>query len=463
MTVTLEPSYWQVEAIRHLLRTPEGGLLMDPGTRKTSCVLSAFHLLRKKKLADKMLVLAPLRACYSVWPAEVEKWNFPFKVSVLHGNKKEQALDEDADIYIMNYDGLAWLAEPGRFKRLLAHGRRWWLVPDEATKLKHTNTKRFKLLRPLLPRFERRTVLTGTPAPNGLMDLFGQVYVSDLGARLGRFITHYRREFFYPTGYGGYDWALQDGAKERIYARLDGLFYRVSDDVLGLPGRNEVPVWLELNPKTRKLYDSFEEEFIVELGRRTLTAANAGVLSTKLRQITGGALYDNDKRTVQVHEDKVEALTDLVEQLQGNPLLVGYEYTHHAELIVKALKRMGLKNVPVVGSGMTAKASDAVFQAFNRGEVPVLLCQADAAAHSLNLQEACHHVAWYGMTWNLETYEQFMKRVDRSGQKHLVTVHHLLAKGTIDEVMWYTVRGSKRRTQNEFLKAVLDRYSKRSK
>lgn len=442
----------QVPAVAHLLRRPCGGLLMDPGTGKTLAVLAAYHALRKKKLVDKLIVFAPLNPLYETWPAEIAEWGFDFSIAMLHGSKKDEAIDKDADVYLINYDGIEWLAD--NIKRLLRHGKRWWAVFDESTKIKHTNTQRFKELKPLLPRFGRRSILTGTPIPNGYEDLFGQVYAVDLGEALGRFITQYRRDYFYPTGYGGYSYVLQEGAGAKIEKLLDGMFFRVDDSVLNLPPLHPVPKWVRLTPKAQRAYDSMKDEFVAELRSGLITAVNAGVKSGKLRQIANGFVYSKESdRFHKIHDEKIEAVEDLLEELQGSPLLVGYEFEADKERLALALeKRYRLEAI----DGNRARNKQR-FAAFNAGELDVLLCQTGAVAHGLNLQKRCWNVALFGLPWNLETYQQFIKRVHRKGQKHMVIAHHVMARGTIDETVW-SVLHQKDRRQAALLKALKRRY-----
>lgn len=415
--------------IAYFLSHPMSGAFADCGTGKTGQVLAAFHVLKKKGLIDRLLVVAPLNPIYQSWPGEITKWGFPYQMTVLHGHKKDKLLGEtDTDIYGINYDGLAWLKD--HIDRLLAKGDRWWLVLDESHRVKRTNTTRFKVLRPMLPRFHRRTILSGTPRPNGLMDLFGQVYCLDLGEALGRYITHFRRNYFYPSGYGGYDWIPQKDAEEKVYAKLKGMLIRVDEKVLDLPALNEVPVHVELPEEARKTYRELEREFVAELAEATIVAANAGVKSAKLRQVANGFLYDKTGAWHALHDEKINAIIELVEAL-NSPLLVGYEFEADAERLSKALG-----GVPIVKE-YTASKRPALFAEFNAGKLPVLLAQTGSVALGVNLQEACHHLAFFGLTWKLDDYIQFRKRVHRSGQKRSVTVHHIVAKNTIeDRVMW---------------------------
>lgn len=465
-TTTTEPTFvarpYQREGVAHLLRRPMGGLLQDPGTGKTAEVLAAFYVLKKKKLIDRLVVVAPLRPCYSVWPAEMVKWNFCFTYRILHGPKKDEALDSHSEISIVNYDGLRWLhTNWQRFKgRSRAHrAERVWLVLDESTKIKNRTTHRSGTLGELLRCFNRRSILTGTPVPNGLHDLFGQVYAVDLGEAFGQYITQYRRVYFDKVGYGGFKYIPQVGAAKRIYKKLDGLFYRVDDSVLKLPKLHRNLIFVELPDRARAMYKRLEAELVAKLGRTMLTVANAGVLSMKLRQVANGTLYDNHQKPHAVHDAKLDALVDLVEELNGNPLFVGYEFTSDAERLRRALKKIGV-DAPVIGGGMSPRKSDEIFTQFNKGTLPVLLCQSDATAHGLNLQEACHTIARFGITWNLETYLQFRKRVHRSGQKRSVIDHHLFTRNTIDDQIMLPVIDTKDATQHDFLVAIKRRYLK---
>ena len=441
----------QVEGIAHLLRRPASGIFGDPGTGKTLTTLSAFHLLKRKGIIDALIVLAPLNPTYEVWPLEVPKWHFPYEVAILHGPKKMQAALSGADIFVLNYDGLDWFVREAWPK--MRGTRRWWLVGDESTKYRKTNTIRFKRLKSMLNDFDRRTPLTGTPTPKSYLDLFGQVYMMDLGETLGKYITQYRREYFFQTGYGGYTWALQDKADKRIMDALGGSMYRVSDKVLGLKKPRYNDIWVTLPPNARATYEEFEREFITKIGRTKLTAVNAGVLSGKLRQLANGFVYDAKGKAHNVHDGKLEVVNDLVEQLQGSPLLLGYEFDHDGERLSKLL------DAPRVYGGTKRAEAKKLFAQFNDGTLPVLACQSAAAAHGLNLQQACHTVGYFGLPWDLETYIQFMRRVQRKGQTRRVTVHSFLARDTVDTLS-LEVLTAKNVRQDHFLAGIKRRYLK---
>lgn len=429
---------------------------MNPGLGKTGCVYAAFSLLKKYGHVKRLVVIAPLNPCYLVWPAENEKWHFGYSVAVAHGGKKDEALQSGADVIVINYDGLAWFSEQVRLGKFSLSDT--WLVLDESTKVKHTRTKRFRLLKNLLPLCRRRTILTGTPAPNGLIDLFGQLYCVDLGLRLGRFITHYRNRWFYPSGYGGYTWVPQEGAEKDIRRTIADVCLRFDDSEIKLPRYLPNTIEVKLPPKAQALYNELEREFIAALSSGVVLATNAAVLTSKLRQVANGGVIDHDRTTVHhVHDAKTEAVVDLVEQLSGNPLIVAYEFLHDRDRLLKAFGR----DTPWVGGGMTPKDKVAIFAKFNRGESPVLLCQSATVSHGLNLQEVCHTVCWHSLTWNLEDYIQLIKRVHRSGQLKRVTVHHVVAKGSIDERVMATL-GRKDKTQRALLDGLKQHYLRRA-
>jgi len=451
-----KPRSYQEDAVKLMIGQGALGLLLDPGLGKTSVSFAAFAILKSTGHVSKMLVIAPLRPAYLVWPKERNKWYefHTLKVHVLHGKGKDN-IPDDADIYVINPEGLEWLVKKG-LVRLLGLDM---LVVDESTKFKHTNTQRFKLLKVLLPAFKRRYILTGTPTPNGLMDLFGQIYLLDQGHALGRFITHYRREYFYESGYGGYEYRPKIDSLERITKRVAPLTLRLkAEDHLEMPDLIYSDIPIKLPPAARKLYNDMENTFVAALDSGEVAASNAAVASGKLRQIVNGALYSTDAlgdRDFKVlHTEKLDALEDMLEQLGGQPLLLLYEFDFEREMIQKKF------NCPALGGGVSMKKAAEIEAAFNRGEIPLLIGQPAAMGHGLNLQEACHHVLWYGLTWNLELYDQATRRVYRQGQQAgTVFVYRLVAEETIDEVVRDSLAG-KDRTQTVLMKE-LSTYRKR--
>jgi len=427
---TWTPHDYQLRAIKFLLSQGSGGLLLDPGLGKTAVALAAFKILKSKGMAPRgMLVIAPLRPCYDVWPSEIEKWaEFNgLTYAVMHGADKAKMLRIDADIHIINPEGLAWLFNP-----LAKHRKDWTILcVDESTKFKNSTTKRFKLMRKRFPTFARKWILTGTPMPLGLQDLFGQIFILDDGAALGRYITHFRTKFFYTEPWNPYQYFPKDGAFQEVIARIDPFVLRLAaKDYLEMPPVIQETIYVDLPEDARRKYNDIEQEFITELEAGTIVAANSAVAGGKCRQICNGALYINrEHEWEQIHTAKLEALGDLIEQLGGAPTLVMYEFNHDKARI---LGRYG-SDVPVLGGGTTAGRSHQYIQEFNDGKHPMMVCHPASMAHGLNLQEACHHVVWFGITWNLEHYDQSVARVYRQGQKFPVMVYHILARDTLDD------------------------------
>ena len=480
--VPWRPTPYMLRAVKFLVEHAAAGLLYDPGLRKTSITLAAIKFLKERRDLRRGLGLAPLRPCYLVWPEEARKWlDFSkLTVKVLHGPDKEDRLGEPADVTVVNFDGLAWLL---RAEWRVSGGRRslWWdkerwarlgfdtLVMDELSKLKHSGTRRHRILRQVLPTFQRRGGLTGSPASNSLLDLHGQAYCLDEGRALGRYVTHYRMRWFAPPFYGSRKWIIKPGAEEEIYARLRPLVRReAAEDHLELPPKLDNVVRVDLPPAARKVYDEMEDELVAALdGGEVVSAANAGAALTKCRQLAGGAVYTEDDAATnkpgraarthrgvrawrEVHAAKVEALTDLVDELQGQPVLVAYEFQHD---LVRLRAALG-EDTPAIGGGTSMGESADVARRWNAGEVPVLLVHPQAAGHGLNLQEAGAHVAWFTLTWDYELYDQLNRRLYRSGVKaRRVTIHHLVARGTVDEVVLAALR-RKARGQGALFEAL---------
>jgi SNF2 family DNA or RNA helicase len=451
------PEAYMLSAMRFMLERGSAGLFLDPGLRKTSITLAVAKTLKKRHGRFPFLVVAPLRVCQLVWPAERAKWRqfHGLSMEVLHGPKKGEALRRKADVYVINPEGLEWLFEELR-------GMDEWpfeaLVVDESTKFKRASSGRSKLLRAYLPHFRRRYILTGTPAPNGLLDLFGQVMILDLGNALGRYITHYRREYFLPTGYGGYTWVPQEDGERRIYRRLEKLVLRMdAKDYLKLPPlvgvEPQLVIEVDLPPAARKAYDEMEEDLIAKVEGGVVTASNAAVASMKCRQIANGGIYEDRQnvRWKKVHDAKTDAILELVESLQGQPLLVATDFRHDEERLLRALP----KGTPAFSGGKSAKEVRRIEAAWNAGDLPVLLANPQSAAWGLNLQEHGRAVAWHSLTWDLELYLQFIRRVWRSGQKGRVFVHHVAARDTVDQALLKAVR-KKDKTQGALLSALRD-------
>ena len=485
-TQAWEPAPYQLEGVKFLLEHAAAGLFLDPGLRKTSITLGAIKVLKKEGILQRVIIIAPLRVCYSVWPKEVAKWKDfnHLRVEILHGKGKEAALLRDADVYMINPEGLTWLLGvtkqkvDGKKKAVVTYDLKKFkalgadtLVIDEVSKFKHSSSDRFAMLKTVLGKFDRRWCLTGSPASNGLMDLFGVMYTIDLGRALGQYITHYRSAYFNSIGYGGYTYVPQPDAEQRIYERIAPSVFRLSDeDYVKLPKLIPNIIKIELPPNVRKIYDELEDEFLAEVDGNIVTAVNAGVASIKCRQVANGGLFlaqdvDDEGRKaskrewVDLHNEKIEAVADLVEELNGAPVIITYDFEHD---LARLLAHFG-KSTPVIGGGISPKKSDAIVDAWNRGEVDILFGHPAAMGHGLNMQDGnAQHIIMHSLTWDYELYDQLIRRLRRSGNKaECVFVHHIVAKDTIDEAVMLALT-KKKRTQGALLDAMRD-YSKARK
>jgi len=450
-----EPHEYQKEAVKFLVEKGSAALWLDPGLGKTAVVLSAFRTLKLKGLAKKMLVIAPLRPVHGVWPLEAKKWEqfADYSVGVLHGGTKATVLKQNHDIYVINFEGLGWLSSQ-------LNGKDWpfqILTVDEISYMKNTQTQRFKTIKPLLDKFDRRWGLTGSPAPNSLLDIFGPQLILDQGATFGPYISRFRTEYFFPSGYGGYEWKLQPDGEARIHEALAGKVLRMAAlDHLDLPELTYNDIMVDLPPNARKLYDAFENNLTVELNSGNVTAVNAAVAVMKGQQIANGGSYLDDdgsgnaRISTHLHDAKTEAVEELVEELSGQPCIIGYHFAHDLERL-----RQVFPSAPIIGSGVVGAKLDKIIADWNAGEIPVLLAHPMSAGHGLNLQGSGHAVIWYSLTWSLEIYEQFIRRLWRQGQKNHIVVHHIMAKDTVDEAIMMAIR-RKDKTQQTLLTAVRD-------
>lgn len=388
----------------------------------------------------------------------------------MHGNEKANALGDDADVYLMNYEGLQWMSNSRSIK---PHARKFFkrhpkmmLVIDESSKLRNHGTKRFKSLKRILPKFLRRYILTGSPTPKSLLNLFGQIYVLDLGDSLGQFITQYRNEFFTPTGFMGHDWQPQPDAEQRIFKKLRPLVLRFGTDQLNLPPLTFIDRWVKLPKDARSLYDEVHEEFISRWEGEEILAANAAVASGKCRQVANGGLWVGEKEKGKprpyktVHDAKCEDLLELLEELNGEPALICYEYKHdrlRAETYFKRAGASEFTDAPYVAGGVSDREALRIQRSWDRGHVPLLWGHPDSVAHGLNLQGKGGIVIYFSMTWSLENYEQFFQRVWRQGQKRRVLVYRIVARNTVDEGMIANLK-TKDNNQQRFLRGLENYY-----
>ena len=449
MTQHWTPHQYQKKAIKFMVSQACAGLFLDMGLGKSAITLAAIKLLKEKGYINKTLIICPLRVAHAVWPAEAAKWEefAHLRVVVLHGPKKQEALAGEWDIAVINPEGLSWL-----FANLAKKGVEWpfdVLVCDESTLFKNARTDRFRALKPHLNKFRRRYILTGTPAPNGLLDLFGQVYLLDGGNALGAHVTHYKLRYFMNPDGQGWEWVPRPGAEAEIYAALKPLALRMSaEDYLELPELIVNDVVVELPPKARTAYDQMEALMLTQIGDDTVVAANAAAVTGKCRQIANGGVYTAPGEGVGVHTAKLDAVEEIVESLQGKPVIVVYEFDHER---VRLQERF--KGAPYIGGGVSTAEFIRIEREWNEGRIPVLLVQPQSAGLGINLQRGGHHMVFHSITWDLGIYDQVIARIHRQGQIQRVFVHRIVAKDTVDAVV-VKLLASKGRTQRALLNAL---------
>jgi SNF2 family DNA or RNA helicase len=445
-----EPHNYQNYAINYIENHPIAAVLLDMGLGKTSITLTALNdLLFDSFKAHRVLVIAPLRVARDTWPAEVDKWDHLQSLicSVAIGNETERraALLRPADIYIINRENVQWLIEesgvPFDFDTV---------VIDELSSFKNHQAKRFRALMKVRPKVKRVIGLTGTPSSNGLMDLWAEFRLLDLGERLGRFISYYRLDYFMPDQCNGpvvYSYKPQPGAEQRIYNKISDITISMkSTDLLKMPELVSSEYAVRLSTDERQRYDKLKKQLVLDLPSGCVTAANAAALSGKLCQMANGAVYTDTGDTVPVHDQKLDALEDIVEAAGGKPLLVAYWFKHDLARISERLQKL---HVPFARLD-TAES----IRRWNNGELPVALIHPASAGHGLNLQSGGSCIVWFGLTWSLELYQQTNARLWRQGQNaETVVVQHILVKDTIDEQVMKTLK-NKDKTQTALIDAV---------
>jgi SNF2 family DNA or RNA helicase len=414
---------YQRDAVDYLIDNPAAMLVLDMGLGKTVITLTAVQRLLDAYEATKVLVVAPKRVAVNTWPTEIDAWDHVSAgYSVLCGSKKqrEAACKSGEPIHIINVDNLVWLIEHW--------GKAWpydMLVIDESSLFKSYSTRRFKTLKRRMQLIDRVVLLTGTPAPNSLMDLWPQIFLLDGGERLFRTISGYRDHYF-QKDYNGFSWSLREGAEKDIYQRVEDLCLRMdAADYLETPDRVDVTVPVVLPAKAMKQYEELEKHSLLELAEGEVVALNAAVLVGKLLQCANGALYtDEDGAWEHLHDAKLDALADILETSAGQPVLVAYNFQHD-------LQRLRAR----FPEARVLDADPATVDQWNAGEIPLLLAHPQSAGHGLNLQHGGSILVWFSLTWSLELYLQFNARLHRQGQKRVTVVHHLIAKDTVDETV----------------------------
>lgn len=450
-----EPYPYQQYCAARIVADAAVGLFLDMGLGKTVITLDAINTLRYDRWAvQRVLIIAPKKVAEGTWTKEAQKWEHlrHLRISAVLGSqqKRLRALATPADIYVINRDNVAWLVD--YFKNAWPFDM---VVLDESSSFKNSQSKRFKALKLVRSRINRLVELTGTPASNGLIDLWAQIYLLDGGARLGRTLGQYRERFFDPDKRSRtqiFSYTPKDGSMEYIQQAIGDICVSMkAEDYLNLPDRMFDNVPVVLDDKARKAYRQLERDLLLELDEGQITAASAGVLTGKLLQLCNGAVYDSEKRPLAIHNCKVEAFLEVLEQLNGQHCLVFYNFQHDRDRLLAALEPLGLR--------VRVYQSAADEDAWNAGEVDVLLAHPASCAYGLNLQNGGHHIVWFGLTWSLEQYEQANKRLHRQGQRHPVIVHHLVVQGGMDEDVIESLR-AKGDTQEALMDALKARIKK---
>lgn len=427
------PHEYQKYAIDRVVADPALGLFLEMGLGKTVITLTAINELRFHRWAvSRCLVVAPKKVAEATWSAEAAQWDHlkHLRINPVLGSaqKRIQALNTPGDIWVINRENVPWLVD---------YYRNGWpfdmVVLDESSSFKNAQSKRFKALKLVRPRIARLVELTGTPAPNGLEDLWAQIYLMDGGARLGKTISSYREAFFTEDrahpGQQYRTYSPQAGADRRIREAISDICVSMkAEDYLTLPDYTEDIVPVVLDAKAKRAYDKLERDMLLEVAEQTITAQSAAVLNGKLLQLCSGAVYDEDGQAVEIHACKLDAFLEVVEQLHGEHALVFYWFQHERDRLAAVLKDSGLR--------VRVYQSAADEQAWNAGEVDLLLAHPASCGYGLNLQAGGHHIVWYGYpNWALELYQQANKRLHRQGQRYPVIAHHLVVQGGMDEAV----------------------------
>lgn len=438
-----QPHPYQVYSTDFILQHKEAGLFLEPGLGKTVISLTAIWMLLYDYFdATKVLVIAPLRVARDTWSRECEKWAHlnGLVISKVLGSEKERkmALYKRADVYVINRENVEWLVKT----------KEWdfdTVIIDELSSFKSPSAKRFKALKKVRHKIKRIVGLTGTPAPNGLLDIWSQIYLLDGGERLGRTFSGYRSRYFHPQKYinGGIptDYALNEDAEEKIYEKISDICISMKAlEYLDMPECLFNKVEVALFEKEMKLYRKLERDLLLPLEDSDVDAANAAVLSNKLLQMAGGAVYDEFSDVQRIHDRKLDALEDLVEAANGKPVLVYYSFKHDKDRIQERFN-----------AGEINTSED--IAKWNAGQMQMALCHPASAGHGLNLQDGGCTIIWFGLTWSLELYQQANARLWRQGQKQTVVIHHIIAKDTIDERVMYALE-EKDTSQAALIEAV---------
>ena len=426
-----EPHEYQKYTTGFILTHPIAAVLLEMGLGKSVITLtSIFDLTLDSFLIRKVLVIAPLRVARDTWPAEIAKWDhltgLRYTVAIGNEAQRKAALLQPAQVYLINRENVDWLINESGIPFDYD-----MVVIDELSSFKSHSTKRFRALRKVRPSVKRMVGLTGTPSGNGLMDLWAEIAILDMGQRLGRYISHFRSVYFVPDKRNQqviFSYKPKSGAQEAIYRLISDIIISMKNtDYLKLPDLviNEVPV--QLNAGERRHYEIMKEEMVVSLKGKEIDAANAAALSGKLLQMANGAVYDGISGFVRLHDRKLDALEDVIEAANGKPVLIAYWFKHDLERILERFTAERLDGAESI-------------KRWNNGKIPVAVIHPASAGHGLNLQAGGSTLVWFSLTWSLELYQQTNARLWRQGQKDTVVIHHIIAKGTIDEQVMKALR-----------------------
>ena len=439
-----KPHDYQKYATEFILNNKVSALLLEMGLGKSVITLTAINdLLFDSFEIQKILVIAPLRVAQSSWPQEIKKWEHLkyIKYSVVVGSleQRKQALRQRANIYLINRENIDWLVNKSNYNFDFD-----MIVIDELSSFKSHNTKRFKSLMTIRPKVKRIVGLTGTPSSNGLMDLWAEFRILDFGERLGRYITHYRNKFFIPDKRNGqiiFSYKIRDGAEQEIYNQIQDITISMKAlDHLKMLELIVNEVYVEMKKEHKEIYKKLKKEMITEIKDKEIDAVNAASLSNKLLQMASGAVYDENKEVVVIHEEKLDVLEDLIEGANGKPVLIAYWFNHDLQRIKNRFKTREIKTTKDIND-------------WNEGKIPIATIHPASAGHGLNLQSGGSTLIWFSLTWSLELYLQTNARLYRQGQKDTVVIHHIITKGTIDEDVMKALK-NKDKTQEELLNAV---------
>jgi SNF2 family DNA or RNA helicase len=427
MSIKFKPHNYQSYATQRIVDDPFAGLFLDMGLGKTVSTLTAIDILLYESFeSQKVLVIAPLRVAQHTWPSEIAKWDHlkHLRISKVLGpaKKRIQALRADADIWVINRENIEWL--------VTETGKDWpfdTVIIDESSSFKSPQSKRFKALRRVRPFIKRMTLLTGTPSPNGLMDLWSQMFLLDGGERLGKTLGGYREKYFHAITKGTFtEYKQKKEAEDRVYEAIGDIVVSMkAEDYLNMPEKIEQTVSVSLTDKARALYDKLERELLLPFEDADVTAATAAVLSNKLIQMASGAVYDAEKSVKHIHDSKLDAVEDLIEAANGRPVMIFYWYKHSRDRILERFPQARILRKGAEGNEDIA--------AWNNNETPIQLLHPKSAGHGLNMQYSdCRSAVWFDQIWALEEKQQATARLHRQGQKHRITITEIIAEGTID-------------------------------